>query len=298
MKTVFLAALLLLAIASPPPAGAADSRDPVLEALAAKGEWKLLEPVRTFGPDNLYEEIDGEAELFLPYGMDRLTVAVLGRTARPGSEVRLELFRMASPRDAYGIWSQYRYPDQEILRIASSEAIVSDTSADFFRGETFVRVRSKPGDGSRIDVVGISSEIVALLTGGGAPPEEARALDGLPGRVSGSILYQKRAMLGYECLAPGFEAKFSTASSSGHYLLLPPAADGVAGRKARLARELPGYREVHATLSGARIPSGNVWIAPEGGCVLAVAGKISREEAEPLLSSFAGRLQGICRPAP
>ena len=107
MKTVFLAALLLLAIALPP-AGAADSGDPVLGALSAKGEWKLLEPVRTFGPDNLYEEIDGEAELFLPYGMDRLTVAVLGRPARPGSEVRLELFRMASPRDAYGIWSQYR----------------------------------------------------------------------------------------------------------------------------------------------------------------------------------------------
>ncbi|MCP2501862.1 MAG: hypothetical protein NCA08_09910 [Deltaproteobacteria bacterium] len=297
MKTVFLAALLLLAIAVPP-AGAADSGDPVLGALAAKGEWKLLEPVRTFGPDTLYEEIDGEAELVLPYGMDRLTVAVLGRTARPGSEVRLELFRMASPRDAYGIWSQYRYPDQEVLRVSPSEAIVSDTSADFFRGETFVRVRSKPGDGSRNDVVGIASEIVALLAGSGAPPEEARALDGLPGRVSGSILYQKRAMLGYECLAPGFEAKFSTASSSGHYLLLPPAADGGAGRKARLARELPGYREVNATLSGARIPSGNVWITPEGGCVLAVAGKISREEAEPLLSSFAQRLQGICRPAP
>lgn len=297
MKTVFLAALLLLAIAVPS-AGAADSGDPVLGALAAEGEWKLLEPVRTFGPDNLYEEIDGEAELVLPYGMDRLTVAVLGRTARPGSEVRLELFRMASPRDAYGIWSQYRNPDQEILRVPPSEAIVSDASADFFRGETFVRVRSKPGDGSRDDVVGIASEIVALIKGSGAPPEEARALDGLPGRVSGSILYQKRAMLGYECLAPGFEAKFSTASSSGHYLLLPPALDGGAGRKARLARELPGYREVDATLSGAQIPSGNVWISSEGGCVLAVAGKISRELAEPLLSSFAQRLQGICRPAP
>jgi len=297
MKTAFLAAVLLLAIAVPP-AGAADSGDPVLGALAAKGGWRLIDPVRTFGPDNLYEEIDGEAELVLPYGMERLTVAVLGRTARPGSEVRLELYRMASPRDAYGIWSQYRYPDQEILRIPPSEAIVSDTSADFFRGETFVRIRSKPGDGSRNDVVGIASEIVALLPGSGSPPEEARALDDLPGRVSGSILYQKRAMLGYECLAPGFEAKFSTASSSGHYLLLPPAAEGGSGRKARLARELPAYREVNAALSGAQIPSGNVWMTSEGGCVLAVAGKISRSLAEPLLSSFAQRLQGICRPAP
>jgi hypothetical protein len=297
MKTVLLGALLLLAAASLP-AGAADLPHPVLGALAANGEWKLLEPVRTFGPDNLYEEINGEAELVLPYGMERLTVAVLGRAARPGSEVRLELYRMASARDAYGIWSQYRYPDQEILRIPPSEAIVSDTSADFFRGETFVRVRSNPGGGSRNDVVGIASKIVALLPGSGAPPEEARVLDGLPGRISGSILYQKRAMLGYECLAPGFEAKFSTASSSGHYLLLPSAADGGAGRKARLARELPGYREVNPTLFNAQIPSGNLWMTPEGGCVIAVAGKISRDQAEPLLSSFALRLQGICRPAP
>jgi hypothetical protein len=296
MKTALLAALLL-AIAVPR-AGAADPRHSVLDPLAAKGEWRFLDPVRTFGPDNLYEEIDGEAELFLPYGMERLTVAVLGRTARPGSEVRLELFRMASPRDAYGIWSQYRYPDQEVLRIPPSEAVVSDTSADFFRGETFVRIRSKPGDGSRNDVVGIASEIIALLPGSGSPPEEARALDDLPGRVSGSILYQKRAMLGYECLAPGFEAKFSASSSSGHYLLLPPAADGGAVRKARLARELPGYREVNATLSGAQIPSGNVWITSEGGCVIAVAGKISAEQAAPLLSSFARHLQGICRLAP
>ena len=295
MKAVFLAALLLLAVAVPP-AGAADAGDPVLGLLAAKREWRLLEPVRTFGPDNLYEEIDGEAELFLPYGMERLTVAILGRTARPGSEVRLELFRMASPRDAYGIWSQYRYPDQEVLGIPPSEAIVSDTSADLFRGDTFLRVRSKPGDGSRNDVVGIASEIVALLPGSGAPPEEARALDGLPGRVSGSILYQKRAMLGYECLAPGFEAKFSTAASSGHYLLLPPLVDGGAGRKARLVRELPGYREVNPALSVVRIPSGNLWMTSEGGCVLAVAGKIEQGQAEPLLSSFAQRLQGICRP--
>lgn len=297
MKTALLAALLLVATAVPP-AGAADLPHPVLDPLVAKGEWRLLEPVRTFGTDNLYEEIDGEAELVLPYGMERLTVAVLGRTARPGSEVRLELYRMGSPRDAYGIWSQYRYPDQEILRIPPSEAIVSDTSADFFRGETFVRIRSKPGDGSRSEVVGISTEIVSLLSGSGAPPEEARVLDGLPGRVSGSILYQKRAMLGYECLAPGFEVKFSTDSSSGHYLLLPPAADGGAGRKGRLARELPGYREVTPALFNAQIPSGNVWGTSEGGCVIAVAGKISRSMAEPLLSSFARRLQGICRPAP
>jgi hypothetical protein len=105
-------------------------------------------------------------------------------------------------------------------------------------------------------------------------------------------------MLGYECLAPGFEAMYSSASSSGHYLLLPPSAGGVAGRKERLARELPGYREMNPALFNATIPSGNLWMTSEGGCVIAVAGKISRSLAEPLLSSFAQRIRGICRSAP
>ncbi len=292
---ILLAALLLFVFGAPG-APAANSGNPVLDLLTAKGEWKLLEPVRTFGPDTLYEEINGEAELVLPYGMKRLTVAVLGRAARPGSEVRVEIYRMASPRDAYGIWSQYRYPEQEVLPIPPSEAIVSDTSADLFRGDTFVRIRSKPGDGSRSEVVGISTEIVALLAGSASPPEEALALDDLPGRVSGSILFQKRVMLGYECLASGFEAKFSTTTTTGHYLLLPPATDGGAARKARLARELPAYREVNSTLYSAQIPSGDLWMTPEGGCVLAVAGKIPRDQAEPLLSSFAQRVREICRP--
>lgn len=297
MKPVLLAAVLLLAVAVPR-AGAGDLRHPVLDALAEKGEWRLLEPVRTFGPDNLYEEIDGEAELYLPYGMERLTVAVLGRKGKPASEVRLELFRMASPRDAYGIWSQYRFPDQEVIRILSSEVIVSDMSADFFRGDTFVRIRSKSGDGSRNDGIGIASEVVALLPGSGSPPEEAYVLEKLTGSISGSIHYQKQAMLGYECLAPGFEAEFSTAASSGRYLFLPPASKDGSGRQTRLARELPGYREVNASLSVAQIPSGNVWMKSEGRCILAVAGKISQDQAEPLLSTFARGLPGACRPAP
>jgi len=70
-----------------------------------------------FDPDTLYEEIDGEAELFLPYGMERLTVAIVGKVSAPGGEVRMELYRMASPQDAYGIWSQHRFPDQEDLRL-------------------------------------------------------------------------------------------------------------------------------------------------------------------------------------
>ncbi len=294
----FLVAILSALATFVPVASAAEAPHPVLAALAGRGGWKLLEPPRTFGPDNLYEEIDGEAELFLPYGMERLTVAILGREADPGEEIRLELFRMASPRDAYGIFSQHRYPEQEVMRVETSEVAVSDTTADFFRGETFVRIRAKPGEASRRKVGALAGDVAASLPGDGAPPEEAGVLERVAGRIAGSVLYQKRAMLGYECLAPGFEARFSTASASGRLVLLPPLGGKAEERLARMGRELPRYREVTPSLSRADLPNGTFWFSRAGACVVGVVGSFPPQEAGSLLSGLARAASGPCGASP
>ena len=295
---VFLFALLYALAPFVPEAPAADAPHPALAALAGRGGWRLLEPPRTFGPGNLYEEIDGEAELFLPYGMERLTVAILGREADPGEEIRLELFRMASPRDAYGIFSQHRYPDQGVLRVGTSEVAVSDTTADFFRGETFVRIRAKPGEASRKNVGALAGDVAASLPGDGAPPEEAGVLERFAGRIDGSVIYQKRAMLGYECLAPGFEARFSTASSSGRLVLLPPVGEKAEERLARMGRELPRYREMSPSLSRADLPGGTFWISRAGACVVGVIGSFPPQEAGTLLTGLARAASGPCGSSP
>jgi hypothetical protein len=249
-------------------------------------------------PDNLYEEIDGEAELFLPYGMRRLTVAIAEDRLRPGSEVRLELYRMESARDAFGIWSQHRYPDQETVSVPPSEVVVSDTSADFFRGDTFVRLRAKPGGDSRRLVLDLAGATVGVLSGEGAPPEEARILDRFPGRISGTVIYQKQALMGYECLAPGFEAKFAGPSASGRLVLLPPAGgkDAAARRIERLGKELPGFSTASPGLFKAVLPSGTLWMSSPGACVAGIAGNLSRADAEPLLSALAGLSKALCGP--
>ncbi|MFA6147577.1 MAG: DUF6599 family protein [bacterium] len=289
--TFLLAALSALSLFAPA-ASAADAPRPYLSVLEERGGWKPVESPRIFGPDNLYLEIDGEAELFLPYGMERLTVALLGRAAAPGTELRLELFRMASPRDAYGIFSQHRYPDQEVLRVGSSEVAISDTTADFFRGEMFLRIRAKPGEGSRRNVADLARDVAAAFPGDGAPPGEAGILDRFEGRIAGSIIYQKRAMLGYECLSPGFEARYSKASVSGRLVLLPPVPGKEDGRWSRLARELPGYREVTPTLSRADLPGGTLWISRAGAHIVGVVGNVSREEAGTILPALARMVTG------
>ncbi len=70
---------LFLLVSGPQCAGIPrqDGRETSLFPRLADRSWIVTEPARTFGPDNLYEEIDGEAELFLPYGFQELTVGFL-----------------------------------------------------------------------------------------------------------------------------------------------------------------------------------------------------------------------------
>jgi hypothetical protein len=296
-RSSWVSALCLAAAIASAGSRPAAAQHPALAALEKAGTWKIVESPRVFGPEKLYEEIDGEAELFLPYGMKQLTVAIVAESSRREEEVRMELYRMESPRDAFGIYSQHRHPEQEIAVVPPSEVVASETSADFFRGETFVRLRAKPGEGSRRLVLGLAKDVVGVLPGDGAPPEEAGILDRFPGRTRGSVIYQRRSMLGYECLAPGFEAAFTRPSASGRVVLLPPLPGEEDARLSRLARELPAYAAISPALSRAELPSGPLWLSPAGRCVVGVAGEMPREEAERILETLAGGAKGACGPS-
>jgi hypothetical protein len=122
----------------------------------------------------------------------------------------------------------------------------------------------------------------------------ARVLDAHPARVPGTVIYQKRSMLGYECLAPGFEARLSPPPDRGRLLLLPGGDE----RLSRLARELPGFRELSRTTYRADLPSGPLWLSRAGSCLAGVAGDLPREEAGRILSVLAEGGKGVCGAAP
>ncbi|MDA8122652.1 MAG: hypothetical protein M0Z38_08825 [Deltaproteobacteria bacterium] len=266
--------------------------DPVFRGLAARS-WILAEPPRTFRPANLYEEIDGEAELFLPYDFRDLAVAYLSRKSTPGAQLRVELYRHGSPEDAFGIFSQHRFPGQETVPIGPSEAIASDTSLDFFRGDRFVRIRTSHPGGARGDLIDLGRAVSDLLEGTGAPPPETVALL-VPGFVPGTLVYQKKAIFGYDVLAPGYEAKFSTKEASGGILLLPPRGDDrTASLAGKLAKALPGFTRIADGFYRAHLSKRTLWLQEAGDRLVGVTGNLGREQAELILSVMAGKHQEI-----
>lgn len=288
-----LGAVILAGCVSLPGMPGGRGGDP-FEGLAARG-WRVLEPVRAFVPDTLYEEIDGEAELYLPYSFRELRVAILSPADRPAAQLRLELYRHGGPRDAYGIYSQYRFPGQETTRIGSSEAIPSDSSLDFFQGEFFVRIRAASREASRGDLERMGRDLARLLPGSGDFPREAEALR-VPGSGQGPVLFHRKAMLGYESLAPGFESGIDIGKVSVRILLLTEEDVGPSpALLGALAGALPKFAPAGEGYYRADLPSGTLWLLFRDRYVLGLAGKVSRAQAEAVLSDL-DRRAGLLLP--
>lgn len=68
--------------------------------------WTREGEVDTFDTDTLFELVNGQAESYFAYGFDQVAV---GRYVNAsGQRLRLELYRLASPADAYGLFSVSR----------------------------------------------------------------------------------------------------------------------------------------------------------------------------------------------
>jgi len=260
--------------------------EPAFRVLAERG-WTFAAPVRVFSPGTLYEEIDGEAELYLPYDFRSLKVAVLSRQGQPAAEIRVSLFRHGSTRDAWGVYSLHRFPGQQVTAVGPSEAIVSDASVDFVRGETFVQIGQGSPSASRGDLLEAAQAVSDALEGPGGPPPEAAVVK-IASAVRGTTVYQKRAILGYESLAPGYEARFSAGDISGTLLFIEPGrAAGGSPLTDSLARELPKFESVTPGLFRAELRSATLWLVSEQELYAgAAASRLTREQAEPILDAL------------
>ena len=126
------------------PATAAGRRVP------PEGEGRVFPAVAgwTFAPppgdsiytsDNLWNIIDGGAELFLSYGFVDLRIGEY--TDASGTDVRVELYRHNSKTNAFGIYSQERNPGYRFIPLGT-QGYIEDGTMNFLCGTYYVKVSS------------------------------------------------------------------------------------------------------------------------------------------------------------
>ncbi len=171
---LFLAGLLCLLFLCPGcavGAGADRSVSEVLPGAGAVPGWTQQETTQTYTPDTLYELVNGQADAFLAYGLDQ---AALARYAGPqGAILRIEVFRLASEADAYGLFGVST--SGEPVPIGAGADFDSGRRLAFWQDRYYVRMQT-PRPIADQELLAFARAIAGALPSGGKPPRLAAQL--------------------------------------------------------------------------------------------------------------------------
>ncbi|NLI75546.1 MAG: hypothetical protein GX442_03785 [Candidatus Riflebacteria bacterium] len=201
---LFAVATILAGWSAPAGGGEAGPDAGFLPTAGFAPGWVADGAVETFDRDTLYEHINGEAELYLPYGFERLTAAYFKPADGPKTGLGVDLYRMGSPLDAFGIFSNYRSPEGEEAGIGAGSEI-SDYHLLFWQDRFFVRLSASGGQPGRPVLRAAAEAVAKALPGPATTPAELDLL-AIPERTPRSEKFVATSLLGYSFFPRGLTA--------------------------------------------------------------------------------------------
>ncbi len=204
-RYILFAAAVVLLLADVP----LRAQEKAVDALppATCGEtWRIEGPVSTYSRENLYKYIDGEAELYMPYGFEKAATALYTQPGNKESGLVVNIFKMGSLLDAFGIYSNYRSPTLQPASVGA-EGFVDESQLMFFQDRYFVQVETS-GTLTRESPVFLAcaASVAKNLPDGPARPPEL-ALVHPPGFVPETERYFAEGLLGYGFLGRGMTSE-------------------------------------------------------------------------------------------
>jgi hypothetical protein len=238
MRPALILALTVLA-ASQAAAGVSSAGPPLLKV----DGWALSGEGRSFGPANLYEYVDGAAELYLSLGFQSLWVGEYA-DGRGGSAV-VEIYRHESPVHAFGIYAQECPREGNYLRIGA-EGYLAPPYLNFLIGDAYVKLSADGVEGRTEEILRAFAEATVSRLGGEARLPSALGLFPKDGKVPRSERFAARDFLGYEFLRSGFAADYVAEGQRFRLFVIQASVPGE-------AREM-----LRRYLEGAGLPTDNL----------------------------------------
>jgi len=218
--TVFLGVLCLVACQpgeverGTPATGPTDSVLPGTDAMTG---WEMVSEPESYGPENLWDYINGQAEFYLNYGFLRVDTAEY-RAESGSPSVIVEIYQMASPEEAFGIYAAERSPDDRSIEIGSGGYLGSNI-LNFWQGKNYIKLMSFEAEGGDDSLMALAREISALSPAGSGVPE---VFSYFPeeGRVEASERYFPRSFLGQAGLDRAYRVDHAHGDGGSYQLFL------------------------------------------------------------------------------
>jgi hypothetical protein len=217
------------------PASLGQSKDLSLEKAAnlsgLSKEWHLAEPVKRYTPDDLFTYINGEAELYFPYGFTKLASAFYEKSgSEPSIGLAVDIYEMGSLLDAFGIYAQYRKPENQFLPLGV-EGFVNPSQLMFYQDRYFIHLSaSGTSEIDRSVFEAYARTVSKNLPTSSAPPQELRLMK-VASLIPRTERYYPEGLLGYRFFRRGLIAQAQLENKKVRFFVLteesPPKAKEV-----------------------------------------------------------------------
>lgn len=176
--------------------------------------WQRDEPGRKFVPSDLFKYNNGAAAAYIDYGFVTLRTA---QYAKGGTRMTMEVFDMGQAKNAFGMYSSMRSPDDTFVEIGN-QGMVFDGVLDFWQGRYLVHVAPATADPVP---EALSLELGRAVAGRlGDKDANVPELGLFPkdGLVANSITYYRQKALGHGALRNAFVAEYKIEGNEAHAL--------------------------------------------------------------------------------
>ena len=155
--------------------------------------------------DTVFELINGEAELFFPYGFKRVVAASYIHDGDADNPISLELYEMGSFLEGFGIYSNFRYEESEIVKVGS-EGFGGGTQIIFYQGPFFLKLMADDPEQYETLLLPFARAIAKALPPQRGRPAELALLD-VDELVPNTRQFVAQSMLGYAFFKHGLLAE-------------------------------------------------------------------------------------------
>ncbi len=206
MKILALALMSLFTFGCGHESRAGDTHTTKENILGISG-WKQSENMRTFEPDNLFEYIDGAAELYLSYNFRELSVGQY--SGEKDASVTVEIYHHQTPVDAFGMYSQERPIDGQYLKGIGAEAYLESPVLNFVLRDAYVKISGYELGDRADEILQAFGKKIASDIGGDPVLPATLTLFPEEGKKAHSEQYVAKNLFGYDFLHSGFTADYS-----------------------------------------------------------------------------------------
>ena len=197
----FIGSFLILLSAS------ASAQELVFPELAG---FKKITNYPVFGPENLWDFINGAADTYLAYGFVDLHVA---EYKKGKNVIKLEIYRHSDNIMAFGIYSTERSPSFRYMNIGAQGYMI-DGAVNFFKGNYYVKIRTYSKKEKTLQSTeSLALKVANILEGDSKMPA---ILSHFPadGKKLNEETYINESVLGHKFLNKAYKAVYESGSDN------------------------------------------------------------------------------------